>query len=333
MVEFRQIIRNEEILDPNWIPSKILHRERELREIKESIKPLFDGRRAANLFIYGRTGVGKTACVKYILKEIKEKSDVAAIYVNCWENPKQHSIFLEIARQIGRIFPSKGVRSDDVQEVILNYLLDRKSILVFDEIDKSEKQDFLYPIAQNLMKNSCIILITNYKEFILSLDERVLSRLMLQNLEFKDYKYEEVFNILKERVRLALSPRVMSKKAFERIVLEAYKAMDIRVGLSLILNSARIAEFELCNQIKEEHVEKALEKLSIRKEPKLNEQEELVYRIIKEKKEVWAKDLYDMFVERGGSVGERSFRNYLRKLEKYGLIEILGEKRRKIRLR
>lgn len=333
MVKLKQIIKNEEILDPNWVPSKILHREREIREIMESIKLLISGRRAVNLFIFGRTGVGKTACVKYVLQELERTSDLTTVYVNCWENPKQHSIFLEIAKKIGKIFPSKGVRSDDIQEIILNSLIERKSVLVFDEVDKSERLDFLYPIAQNLMKNSCVILITNLKEFILSLDERISSRLMLQNLEFKDYSYEELQDILRERVRLALVPNSITEKAFERVVLEAFKAMDVRVGLFLLLNSARIAEYELSNQINEEHVIKAFEKMSIRKEPKLSEQENLLYSIIKEKKEINSKELYEIFISRGGSVGDRSFRNYLRKLEKYNLIEILGEKKRIVKLK
>lgn len=327
----RAIIKNEEILDPNFLPSKILHREAELREIRRCVEDLLKERRANNLFIFGRSGVGKTTCVRFVMREV-ERGEIVPIYVNCWEHRTQHGIFLEMARQMGKVFPSKGVRSEDISEEVITSLLERKVLMAFDEIDKAESSDFLYPIVQNLQRAS-IFLITNQKDALLKIDERILSRLMLQKLEFRDYNYNEVLSILRERVKLALAPNSIDEEALEKIAIETFRACDIRVGLLLILNSARIAEGELASKITREHVVKALEKSSFRKEVKLNKYEEMIYHILEDYGELSAKELFRKFCERGGDVCDRSFRNYLRKLHSYGLIDILGKKKRVIRLK
>jgi len=326
----KALIKNEEILDPNFLPSKILHREKELREMERCIRDLIEERRANNLFIFGRSGVGKTTCVKFIMQRLG--GEVIPIYVNCWEHRTPHGILLEIAKQLGKVFPSKGVRSEDISEEIISQLFERKALMAFDEIDKAETLDFLYPILHNL-RTTCIFLITNQKDALLRIDERILSRLMLQKLEFKDYNYGEVLDILRERVRLALVPNSMDENALEKIAIETFKACDIRVGLLLILNSARIAEGELAPRITEQHVLRAIERSSLKKEVKLSKYEEMIYQILKEHGELRVKELFHKFCERGADVCDRSFRNYLRNLEKYGVIEILGKKRRIVRLR
>ena len=56
------VMAKEEVLMPEYSPDKILHREDEIREIREAITPFLEGRQPENLFIYlRRAGHGKNS--------------------------------------------------------------------------------------------------------------------------------------------------------------------------------------------------------------------------------------------------------------------------------
>ena len=96
-------------------------------------------------------------------------------------------------------------------------MANRKPIVVaFDEIDKVEDFDFLYSILNDIYKKS-IFLITNYKEWLDKLEDRIKSRLMPEIIEFKPYDEKETSEILKQRTMYAFLPGVLDDAAFELI--------------------------------------------------------------------------------------------------------------------
>jgi len=93
---------NEIALDFDYLPKEIRFRENEQKYISECIRPLFNKRNGRNLFVYGVQGIGKSASIKAILRELEEKTDdIYPIYINCWKFDTSFKVICEICSQIG----------------------------------------------------------------------------------------------------------------------------------------------------------------------------------------------------------------------------------------
>ena len=108
------IIKNEEYLLPNYIPDDLLSREQEINEISLNLLSLSKGKNAGNMLITGKTGVGKTTCVKYVSRELEKYSNKVRIcYINCWQHSTKFSVLTEVAYQLGYAVPRRGVAYDE----------------------------------------------------------------------------------------------------------------------------------------------------------------------------------------------------------------------------
>ena len=70
-------------LDYDYVPRIMPHRENEQKYIANCIQPLLQGMNGRNLFISGTPGIGKTASVRWILRDLQDDTDdVIPIYIN-----------------------------------------------------------------------------------------------------------------------------------------------------------------------------------------------------------------------------------------------------------
>ena len=235
------LFKNELALDYSFLPKILPHREEQQRYIATIIKPLLEGRNGKNLFIYGAPGIGKTAAMRHVINELEEETDnVEPIYINCWQKNSTFKILAEMCEQLGyRLTHNK--RTEELFAVVKNILNKKAAVFAFDEVDKLEEIDFLYDVLEEIYKKS-IMLVTNDKDWLDNLDDRVKSRLLPETLEFKPYNLEETKDVLKHRVQYAFSPGVWDNDAFETIVKKTAEAQDIRLGLHLMREAANIAE-------------------------------------------------------------------------------------------
>ncbi len=320
------LFKDESVLDFDYIPPNITNRDMEIGEIVESIKPLLAGRRPSNLFITGPPGIGKTLTVKHVLATLKEETeDIVPCYVNNWNFSTYHSVFVELSKFFGVPSPRKGVSTDDIAHSILSKAQYKKgAVMVFDEVDKAENLDFLYPILEGMGKKVCIILISNYSSFFEKMDPRLLSRLNLSTLNFKEYSYSQIKEILSERVKYAFFPNVLDDDAFKEIVKETNDSKDVRFGISLLLRAGRIAERDASKKITIDHVKEAISELKKSSVDKriddLDDKEKILFDLIKKNEGAITGDLYDLFCKEYGTISLRTFRKYLNKLETLSLI-------------
>ena len=82
------IFKDKSILQTNYQPEDILHRHEQIKQIALILAPLLRGERTSNLFIYGKTGTGKTLSIQYVkdrlLKRVKNNGFKLRIeYLNC----------------------------------------------------------------------------------------------------------------------------------------------------------------------------------------------------------------------------------------------------------
>lgn len=255
------IFINPAVLEQMFLPRLLPYREEQHKYLAECIKPLFKRRNGTNLLITGAPGIGKTACVRFILRKLMEETEnIMPVYINCWKRDTSPKIINEIARQLGVKLIEKIPSDELFDRLIIRFNKYDGVIFAFDEIDRVKDYDFLYRILEDIQYKT-IFLVTNVSEWIAKMDRRLVSRLLLDRLEFKPYNFEETRGILYERQKHAFAPNSWVYDAFENIIKKTFSLKDIRVGLFLMKVAGEIVEGRGVGKIEVKDVEKALEKL------------------------------------------------------------------------
>lgn len=312
------LFRNEMALDFTFVPKLLPYREKQQHYIANCIKPLFQERNGKNLLIHGSPGIGKTAAVKWIFRDLEDETDdIIPIYINCWQRNTTYKILVEICDQLGYKF-TQNKKSDELFKIITTLLNKKQGVVfAFDEIDKAEDYDFLYSLLEDIYKKT-ILLITNYKLWLNDLDERIKSRMIPEILEFQQYNRHETEGILKERAGYAFVPDVFEQDAFNLVVEKSAELNDIRSGIYIMREAGLAAEDSSSRKIKIEHAKAALLKLrdfSIESSDNLEDDTKPILDIIKEKSKIKIGDLFRLYAEKGGSMPYRTFTRRIKKLE------------------
>ena len=255
------IFINTEALEQTYLPRLLPYREEQHKYLAECIKPLFNRRSGTNLLVTGMPGIGKTVCVRFILRKLMEETEnIMPIYINCWKRDTSPKIINEIARLLD-IKTLEKLSSDELfDRIILRFNKYSGVVFVFDEIDKVKDFDFLYRILEDV-PHKTIFLVTNISEWLTKMDRRLTSRLLLDRTEFKPYNFEETRGILHERRKYAFIPDCWNYDAFENTIKKTFTSKDIRVGLFLMKHAGENAESRGSEKIEVKDIEKALKKL------------------------------------------------------------------------
>lgn len=318
------IFKNEDALDPEWVPKLLPYRELQQHQIANCIKPLLQSRNGRNIFIFGEPGIGKTAATKWVTRDLEETSDdVVILYVNCWQKNTTFKVFLEICHQIGYSF-TQNKNTEDLFEIIKGIVNKKQAVFVFDEVDKVEDTDFLYSILNDIFKKS-IILITNYKEWLSDLEDRVRSRLLPESIEFKEYSRDETKEILKQRIEYAFVSNAIDQESLVLIAEKTFELKDVRVGLFLLRESGLYAEQSNSRKIIKEHASKAIERLAefkTKDKEDLENESRLVLDVVKENTGKKIGELFDAYKQKGGTGIYKTFQRRIEKLEQGKFISV-----------
>ncbi len=321
--EGESVFKQEEALDYDFIPKALPFRENQQHSLAACIKPLLQGRNGRNVFVYGAPGIGKTAATKWVLQELEQDTDnVHTMYINCWQKNTTFKIFEDICHQMGYKF-TQNKHSEELLGVIKNYTLKKPAVFVFDEIDKAVDLDFLYALLNDIYKKS-IVLITNYRNWLNDVEDRIKSRLVPEILEFAAYDSHQTKEILKQRTGYAFVPGAWQADAFSMISEKAGELCDVRKGLYLLREAGLAAEEKASKKISVEHAQKAIDKLSefMKKDTEeLDDDTQLILGIAKENSGSRIGDLFKTYAEKGGKSAYKTFQRKIDKLNKGGFIE------------
>jgi archaeal cell division control protein 6 len=267
-----RLFRDREVLRHDYLPEKLPHREDQIRLLGSTIAPVLRDSRCSNIFIYGKTGTGKTAVTKYVLSHLESKAKeygahVKFCYINCRMTGSEYRVFASLSQSVGLSIPFTGL---SVGEVFDRFRagLDQSRIMfivVLDEVDaliKEHGDSFMYELTrinETLTKSKVAIIgISNdlrLKEF---LDPRVFSSLSEEELVFRPYDAGELRNILLERSKLSFEDGVLSDSALSICsALAAAEHGDARRALDLLRVAGEVAERIGAKTITEEHVRQA----------------------------------------------------------------------------
>ena len=271
-VNGNNLFKDREVLRHDYLPDKLPHREEQIRLLGQTVAPVLKDARCSNLFIYGKTGTGKTAVTKYVLSHLETKAkeygaQVKFCYINCRMTGSEYRVFASLGFSLGISVPFTGLSVGEVFDRFRNGLESAKIILIvaLDEIDaliKDRGDSLLYELTRinETLRNSkvAIIGISNdlrLKEF---LDPRVFSSLSEEEVVFRPYDASELRNILFERSKLSLHEGTLSESALSICsALAAAEHGDARRALDLLRVAGEVAERQGAKIINEDHVREA----------------------------------------------------------------------------
>ena len=75
-----KLFKDREVLRHDYLPEKLPHREQQIKLLGQTVAPVLRNSRCSNIFIYGKTGTGKSEFLKeMILQDIEAGRGVCAI--------------------------------------------------------------------------------------------------------------------------------------------------------------------------------------------------------------------------------------------------------------
>jgi cell division control protein 6 len=272
-----RIFADRDVLRHDYIPDNLPHRAEHIQRLAGIFAPALHESKISNVFVYGKTGTGKTIVTKFVLDKLQKKaSDVGAAlriaYVNCRLAGTNYRVLAEICRAIRVDVPFTGIAVGELLDRFSTGMnADRASLLVaLDEIDALIKHGaddaLLYELTRinENLSSSWISLVgisndLHFKEF---LDPRVLSSLSEEEVVFRPYLADELFDILSERAKLAFVDGCLDENSLRLCAaLAAGEHGDARRALDLLRVAAELTEREGATQVVEQHVRQAQQKI------------------------------------------------------------------------
>ncbi len=272
LLESRPIFEDKEVLRASYTPNYLPHRREQLNSIAVILVVALRGETPSNILIYGKTGTGKTASVKFVGRELTEAGasrgvPCNVVYINCEIVDTQYRVLAYLARQFNKDVPMTGWPTDQVYAEFVEALDSQRGsvIIILDELDKLIRKsgdDALYNLSRiNLeLKNTRVSLIgiSNDLKFTEYLDPRVKSSLAEEEIIFPPYDANQLRDILEERARLAFKEHALNTEVIPLCAaLAAQEHGDARRALDLLRVSGELAERVNADSVKEEHVRTA----------------------------------------------------------------------------
>jgi len=274
------IFLNKTVLQANYNPDTIPHRDEQIEAVASILAPALRGEKVSNLFVYGKTGSGKTLVVHKVGNRLVERVKASGedmlkfVYVNCKLKKvadTEYRILAEIIGELGGSVPATGLPTDQVYRRFVELIDSKKQIIliVLDEIDQAVQKisdNFIYSLIRlnTELKNAqiSIIGISNSLTFMENLDPRVRSSLGEEELVFPPYNALQLQDILRERAEHAFKQDILEEGVVAKCA--AYAARehgDARRALDLLRVAGELAEREHSPKVTLAHIDMANQKI------------------------------------------------------------------------
>ncbi len=272
---------DREMLRPSYLPRTLPHREKEIDQMASIISTGLRGDRPSNVLVFGKTGTGKTATVKFIANEAAKIASTCRqmdfVYVNCCETDTNYGVVQFIVNKFienpEERAPYNGWSMERVYSLFREKVdgLNRLVVVVLDELDRlvyKAGDDLLYNLSRinDDLKNSklSIIGIANDLKFTDFLDARVKSRLGEERIVFSPYDAAELGDILNARAELVFHEESLMPEVIPLCsALAAQEHGDARRALEMLRVAAESAEREGRKAVTSDDVYRAKNKIEL----------------------------------------------------------------------
>jgi len=273
------IYRNRDALREDYQPDTLVGRDEELERYKTALQPVINGEQPNNIFLYGKTGVGKTAGTRFLLDHL---IDDAAQYddikltvkmLNCDGLSSSYQIATRLVNKFrteSNQISTTGYPRSTVYDMLWEELdkCGGTILIVLDEVDHINDDSILYQLPRarangNLSKAKIgIIGISNDFSFRDNLSPKVKSSLCEEEIQFPAYDAQELIQILRQRADVAFYDGVLTDGVIELCAAYGAKdAGDARQSLDLLMKTGDLARDRDTKAITEDLVRDARNEL------------------------------------------------------------------------
>jgi len=279
------VIKNPDVLDFDYIPDEIIHRDDQQRLLAQMFKPLLSNV-PQNAILKGPVGSGKTLVSKKFCKSIsdlarKQGKTIEYVHINCRKRSTDTMVMLGILNHFDPRFPDRGFSFQEMLQVLKKQLIKRDAqlLLVLDEADailKKSGSNLIYTLTRfsdesSREKTPISLLLISQKDIIPMFDSASLSTFKRSNVLILDrYTRNELYDIINQRINLAFHTGVIQGDSADLIADIASEWGDARFAIELLWKSGIAADHQHKEMVMPEHVRAAkAETYSIVTETKL----------------------------------------------------------------
>jgi len=279
------------------------------------------------MWIYGDSGMGKTALARFASSELKQKHPIEVAYICCWQHHTLYKVVDALIEQL-RILQAEQQDTALKLKKLEKHLDGKPFVLMLDEIDKvspKDRNEIIYGLCN--LGQIGLICISNKKDTFFSLEPGTRSRLNPQFVECRKYSNRDLLSILRDRRELGLAPESCSPSVLERIA--RLSRGDARIAIQTLRAAAEWAEQERDSRIQTRYIAKVWN--GITQDPKegvlasLTQDHRMLHDIVREHGQITSGELRKIYLkqckERSRKpIAVRTFSKYVNRLAHSGLI-------------
>ncbi|MEM0437695.1 MAG: AAA family ATPase [Candidatus Micrarchaeia archaeon] len=266
LMEKGGVFKDMNALSPHYVPDVFPHREAEIEAIMKSVAPALKGAKPKNVFLYGKTGTGKTCCSRLVMEKFNSMNRNAMMkYMNCRIYDSRYKITFKIVNEVCKSDAKMGYPLSKLYESMLEWVEESNThlIIVLDEIDiVRDVDDLVYTMTRvndELERGSISIMgISNRLHFKDRLDPRSKSALYEKEIIFRPYSANQLYEILRHRASIAFNENAVDDSALHMsAALAARETGDARYALKLLQKAGVIANDSGDDRVTDAHVDSA----------------------------------------------------------------------------
>ena len=182
----------------DYVPPKLVVRDKQVEQIKQTLDNFAKNGISSNLQLQGVTGSGKTSTLLYVLKNYDPK---LYTLIKC----KQIKGIKEVLAAIAGVKPLARQRAPEVMSEAIKALKKDRRVIILDDVTAIPSWQELMGYLDGIFREvqSPIIVTTNVFKFLEQLPEDVRHTLLFFRVDFPAYNAIDLYNIIKDRVKLA----------------------------------------------------------------------------------------------------------------------------------
>ncbi|MCW4019297.1 MAG: AAA family ATPase [Candidatus Bathyarchaeota archaeon] len=278
-MKFRHsVFHDESKLDINYVPSRLPHREKEHRLLREFFNFLLQipDKMAQRVIVTGEIGTGKTAlCQRFgadiVVEAHKRQVNLHYVHINCREYRGKLFLILQHALTVLKpTFPTRGYGAEELLRALLQHLDEENAFVIlaldeFDSLIEAEGSDAVYNLTrmqemrQNKPQRVSLVCIMRGLESTKRLDDSARSTLQRNVVRLERYGKDQLVDILGERVGLAFEPSAVPEDVLSLAAdLAQDESGNARFGIELLWRAGKYADAEDLEQVTPECVRKAV---------------------------------------------------------------------------